>query len=135
MKVLIDTCIWSLVLRRRPTAALSAGEQQMIASLSQAIRDGSAAIIGPIRQEILSGVKEPAQFEKLRTALKVFPDESLTSAHYEEAARLFNLCLKSGVQCGPIDILICAVAQQNQWSILTYDQGLMRCLEVLKGKQ
>ena len=93
----------------------------------------ASAIIGPIRQEILSGIKEPAQFEKLRGTLQSFPDEPLASADYEEAARLFNVCRSKGIQCGPVDILLCAVARQRQWAILSFDQGLKSCMEVVMG--
>src|SRR5882762_7360196 len=116
MKLLIDSCVWSLVLRRKPAAVLSSEEQQIAASLTEAIRDGRATIIGPIRQEILSGIKEQAQFERLRRALQPFPDESLTTSDHEEAARLFNICRNQGIQCGPVDILLCAVAKQRGWA-------------------
>lgn len=132
MKVLVDSCIWSLNLRRRSAASLSSDEQRAATSLIEIIRDQRAVIIGPIRQEVLSGIKEPAQFEKVRTALAAFPDEPITTRHYEEAAHLFNLCRSRGVQCGPIDMLICAVALENHWRILTSDQGLKRCLETIQ---
>lgn len=135
MKVLVDTCVWSLALRRKNRTALSANEQRMVASLTQAIQDGRVAMIGPIRQEVLSGIKNSAQFEKLRSALEAFPDEPLTTLHYEEAARLFNLCRGHGVECGPVDILICAVAARQHWTILTSDQGLKRCMDVLKTEK
>jgi predicted nucleic acid-binding protein len=103
----------------------------MVASLAEAIQDGRVAMIGPIRQEVLSGIKDLAQFEKLRSALEAFADEPLTTLHYEEAARLFNLCRGRGVECGPVDILICVVAAREHWTILTSDQGLQRCMDVL----
>ncbi|HEX4031969.1 MAG TPA: PIN domain-containing protein [Terracidiphilus sp.] len=131
MKILVDTCVWSLLLRRRSKTAMSGDEQHLLQTLTEAIQDGRIVLIGPIRQEVLSGIKDQAQFEKLRTALAAFPDETLTTAHYEEAARLFNLCRSRGVECGSTDILICAVAAGMRWNILTYDQGLKRCLEVL----
>jgi predicted nucleic acid-binding protein len=111
---------------------MSRGEQFMVASLTEAIQDGRVAIIGPIRQEVLSGIKDLAQFDKLRAALEAFRDEPLTTLHYEEAARLFNLCRSRGVECGATDILICAVAVQMPCGILTSDQGLERCIEVLR---
>lgn len=132
MKTLVDSCVWSLLLRRRSAAPLSRDQQFVLATLREAIEDGRVAIIGPIRQEILSGVKEPAQFDKLKTALRRFKDESLATVHYEEAARLFNTCRSRGVECGPTDILICVVAVEKHWSILTYDQGLKRCIDVLR---
>ncbi len=136
MKILIDTCVWSLALRRGTEANLTREEQQIVAALAEAIRDGRVAILGPIRQEILSGIKESlqqesSQFEKLLCALEFFPDEPLTTADYEDAARLFNLCRSRGLQCGPIDILLCAVARRRQWSILTSDRALLRCLDIV----
>lgn len=132
MKTLVDSCVWSLLLRRKDKSALSGDEQQKVMLLRNAIQDGRVAIIGPIRQEVLSGVKDSAQFEKLRRSLEAFPDEPITTQHYEEAARLFNLCRSRGVECGAIDILICAVATRKRWSILTNDGGLKRCIEVLR---
>jgi predicted nucleic acid-binding protein len=110
---------------------LSTEEQQLAQSLSDAIRDGRVAIIGPIRQEILSGVRESVQFDRLSQALSSFPDEALTTPDYLNAARLFNVCRSRGVECGPVDILICAVAEQRNWAILTNDQALKRCIEVI----
>ena len=134
MKVLVDSCAWSLQLRRRNRTTLSREEQLMLASLTEAIQDGRVAIIGPIRQEVLSGIKDLAHFHKLRAALEAFRDEPLTTFHYEEAARLYNLCRGRGVECGSTDMLICVVAVQMQWAVLTYDQGLKRCMEVLQSE-
>ena len=132
MKTLVDSCVWSLLLRRKDKSALSGDEQQKVMLLRNAIQDGRVAIIGPIRQEVLSGIKEAVQFERLRSVLEVFPDELIRTTHYEEAARLFNLCRSRGVECGAVDILLCAVASRERWSILTTDGGLKRCIEVLR---
>ena len=132
MTVLIDTCIWSLALRRKSTAILGAEEQLLVASLTQAIQDGQAAIIGPIRQEILSGIQDSARFQRIQNALSAFPDEQLSSADFEEAARLCNLCLSLGIASGQVDILICAVARRRSWSIFTSDKGLKRCIEAIR---
>jgi predicted nucleic acid-binding protein len=134
VKVLVDSCAWSLLLRRKKGAALNEDEQLALSSLTEAIRDGRVAIIGPVRQEVLSGIRESAQFEKLRSALELFPDEPLPATDYEEAARLFNLCRSRGVECGSTDILICAVAARKQYAILTNDVGLKRCMEVLNAE-
>lgn len=133
MKVLIDTCIWSLALRRSSRAALSTEENTLLASLTRVVQSDNAVIIGPIRQEILSGIPEPARFEKIRDALAPFPDEPLTAADFEEAARLCNLCRSRGVASGAIDILLCAVAQRRNWTILTSDKGLSRCIDTLNS--
>jgi predicted nucleic acid-binding protein len=132
LKELVDTCVWSLSLRRRDTTRIDAQEQQALAQLKEAIRDRRTAIIGPIRQEILSGIRDRAQFAKIQELLDPFRDEAVTAADYVDAARLFNLCQDHGVQCGPVDMLICAVAVRMHWAILTFDQGLKRCIQVLQ---
>ncbi|HWG19247.1 MAG TPA: PIN domain-containing protein [Terracidiphilus sp.] len=134
MKTMVDSCAWSLLLRRRDQTALRGAEQLIVAALKEAIQDGHVLIIGPIRQEVLSGIKEASQFEKLRRKLEAFEDEPLRTVHYEEAAHLYNLCRSRGVECGPTDILICAAAIQMRCSILTCDGGMKRCIQVLQAE-
>jgi predicted nucleic acid-binding protein len=134
VKVIVDSCVWSLMLRRRRNAKLSREELLIRDSLAEAIADGRVAIIGPIRQEVLSGIKDPVQFANLQAALSVFRDEPLTTSHFEEAARLYNLCRSRGVECSSTDILICAVAVEKQWSLLTNDMGLLRCIRELHAE-
>jgi predicted nucleic acid-binding protein len=86
------------------------------------VEDGRVALIGPVRQELLSGIKERAQFDRLREHLHVFPDTEITSDDYEEAAFFFNHCRAQGLQGSNTDFLICAVAARNDFSIFTTDQ-------------
>jgi predicted nucleic acid-binding protein len=134
MKVIVDTCVWSLSLRRRNKARMNADEQHMVALLQEAIRDRRAVIAGPIRQEILSGIRDKAQFSKTEELLDPFLDEEIRAVDYIEAARFFNLCQDHGVQCGPVDILVCALAARNRFEIMTSDQALLRCIEVLRAE-
>ncbi|HEX4756649.1 MAG TPA: PIN domain-containing protein [Terracidiphilus sp.] len=133
MKVIVDTCVWSLSLRRQNKSRSSPAEQQMLTQLREAIRDRRVAMIGPIRQEVLSGIRDKEQFAITRELLDPFRNEEITDGDYVEAARLFNLCRGQGVECGPVDILICAVAVRMRYGILTSDTGLNRCIEVLRG--
>ena len=133
MKVLADTSVWWLALRRKKTVSLSAEEQQLTASLSEAINDGRVVMIGPIRQELLSGIKDQAQFDKLKGALEGYRDEPLDTFDYEEAARLYNLCRNRGVECGAVDMLMCAVAARRKWKVLANDAGLNKCLRVVES--
>lgn len=123
MKVLVDTSVWSLALRRqsqqsRPTKSVEAGEAQELRKLISA---GNVAIIGPIRQELLSGVREQAQFERLRNKLSAFPDMRIESTDYETAAMFFNRCRAKGIQGSNTDFLICAVSVRKEMQILTND--------------
>lgn len=132
MKKIVDTCVWSLALRRKNQTRLSAEEQRMLKELKEAIQDRRVAIVGPIRQEILSGIRDKDQFSKTQDLLEPFRDEEITVDDYIQAARHFNFCRDARVECGPVDILICAVASRLRYDILTSDKGLKRCLEVLR---
>lgn len=134
MKWLVDTGVWTLALRRRNATRLNAEEERLLSELTDAIQVSNAAIIGPIRQEILSGIRDRAQFKKTQGLLEPFADEALDHSDFVEAARLFNLCRDHGVHCGPVDILICAVAARLNYNILTNDSGLTRCIEVLRSE-
>ncbi len=119
MKVLVDTSIWSLAFRKKVKAE---NENQIINVLENLIYSDRIAMIGPIRQEILSGLKSEIVFEKLSNTLKIFADLLLTSEIYINAAKNFNICRANGVQGSHIDFLICAVAQHYKIPIFTLDK-------------
>jgi len=120
VQVLVDTTIWSLVLRR-PKGRRSEDEDERIAAWRELVQDGRARLMGPIRQELLSGIRESAQFEKLRQQLRPFPDEVLTTADYEQAAHWSKECRRRGVAGSTVDFLICGVAMIRNWQIFTTD--------------
>ena len=122
MKVLIDTSVWSQALRRQNSDAGGLLESRVVDLLKELIQDGRVALLGPVRQELLSGVKGKVQFEKLQKILSVFPDESLSTADYELAAQSFNNCRQAGVQGSNTDFLICAVSINRQWPVLSLDK-------------
>jgi len=134
MKFLVDTCVWSLALRRRNASRMNPEERRLVSELRDGIQVSNAAIIGPVRQEILSGIRDRAQFRKTLGLLEPFADEATIPEDFVEAARLFNLCQDHGVVCGAIDILICAMAARLNYGILTNDSGLTRCIEVLRSE-
>ena len=116
MSVLVDTSVWSLALRRRNPA-----DDGAVRELQELIREGRVHLIGPIRQEVLSGVREAAQFQTLRDRLRSFPDLPLETVDHERAAEHFNLCRRYGVQGSNTDFLLCAVAERHNLAILTTD--------------
>jgi hypothetical protein len=118
MKVVVDTSIWSLALRRRTPLPSSPG----VTELQNLIADDRVALIGAIRQEILSGVRSAEQFSRLRDYLRAFPDLELVSEDHEVAAEFFNTCRRNGVQGANTDFLICAVAHRRGYTILTSDK-------------
>jgi predicted nucleic acid-binding protein len=117
MKVLVDTSIWSMALRRGAGSASAEPEE-----LRNLIRDHRVQMIGPIRQEILSGIRSESQFRKLQRYLVSFPDFPILTEDYVTAARFFNLCRSKGIQGLNTDFLICAVAVRNKSHIYTTDR-------------
>ena len=119
--VLVDTPIWSLALRRT-AADLNTREQLLTDALGELIRNGRAKIIGPVRQELLSGIRLNGAYRNLCDQLRAFDDPDLQIADYEEAARVHNQCRSRGVAGSPIDFLICAAAFRRGWQVFTIDQ-------------
>jgi hypothetical protein len=75
LKVLVDSCVWSLALRRKSaTSGMNSHETRLVSALAEGIKDGRVAIVGPVRQEVLSGIKHVQQFEKLHEHLQAFQD-------------------------------------------------------------
>ncbi len=118
MKVLVDTSVWSLALRRQQPERESA----LVGELARLIAGFEVAMIGPIRQELLSGIREEGQFLSLREKLRAFPDLRLESDDFEMAAHFFNQCRARGVQGSNTDFLLCAVGHLRGMPIFTTDK-------------
>ena len=88
--------------------------------------EGRARLIGPVRQEVLSGIRDPRQFERLKGHLRAFPDVPLDIEYFEYAAELSNQCRAAGIASTGTDLLICAVAINLRWQILTTDADFPR---------
>ncbi len=116
MKVLVDTCIWSEVLRHKSSNA------ELTGKLQELIRNAQVAIIGPIRQELLSGISKTKQLNQLKEFLSAFEDINLKTEHFEQAAEFCNICRHKGIQGSTIDFLICAVAFMENLVIFTVDK-------------
>jgi predicted nucleic acid-binding protein len=116
LKVLVDTSVWSQALRRR-----AQGPALIVDELRALIDEGRVAIVGPIRQELLSGIRNTSAFERVRDHLRPFEDEALTTEDFERAAEHFNACRARGIQGSNTDFLICAVAERRGFPIFTTD--------------
>ncbi|MBC8179742.1 PIN domain-containing protein [candidate division KSB1 bacterium] len=120
MKVIVDTCIWSEALRRS-----NRQDSNLVAELSKLIKEVRVQLIGPIRQELLSGIKIEKQFTELKHHLSVYSDMSIKTKDFEKAAEFFNTCRAKGIQGSNTDFLICAVAFHHNLEIFTTDKDFI----------
>ena len=130
MKVVVDTSVWSQALRRQQNNSIADKLRDFIA-------DGRVVLLGAVRQEILSGIKHQAQYEKLKINLRAFRDLVLDTEDYELAANYFNICRRHGIQGANTDFLICAAAHRRNYEIFTTDKdfvGFSKYLPVVMTK-
>ena len=127
MSVLIDTCVWSEALRRREVDV----ESVVVSELRALIADGIAAMMGAVRQELLSGVRSRQQYERLREHLRAFPDLVLEPDDYQRAAEHFTSARTRGVKGSNTDFLICAVAERREMPIFSSDGDFRRFADFL----
>jgi predicted nucleic acid-binding protein len=133
MNVLVDTPVWSLALRRKQVD-LSVREKAITEALAELIRDGRAQLMGAIRQELLSGIREEERFSRLRDYLRSFDEPRLEVSDYEEAAQMHNRCRGKGIAGSAIDLLICSVAYRRNWQIFTTNRDFGSYASVLTVK-
>lgn len=77
-------------------------------------------------QELLSGVRNEEQFERLATLMSPFPILLASRVHHREAARVANACRLAGVATSTADVLIAALAMAHAASLLTTDDDFKR---------
>ncbi len=120
MKVLVDTDVWSEALRKKK------GKKSVyVDELTDLVQEGRLEIIGPIRMEILSGIREPEIFDAFSERLAAFIDKQISSEIYVLAAKFFNLCRSKGIQGSHTDFLICACSVQWSIPILSMDKDYL----------
>lgn len=131
MTTIVDTSAWSLAFRRRASATLSVDEQQILATVASLSVSGEAVLIGPIRQELLSGIRTAEQFERVRRQIAGFTLLDLEAHTFDLAASYANRCRGAGVAASDIDMMICAAAVEYAAPILTLDADFARYATVL----
>jgi predicted nucleic acid-binding protein len=114
--------------------ALRRGTSQdtsILVEFESLISDFRVQLVGPIRQELLSGIKSDEQFNKLKLYLSSFPDYQIQTEDFVLAAQFFNQCRNKGIQGSNTDFLICAIAVNNNWQIYTSDQDFTHFQKII----
>ena len=116
--ILVDTTIWSKAYRRKKIAV---EDQTIVKQLCDILDMEDEVLIGPVRQELLSGISNKNIFNDLITKLSGFNNYEVQLADHDLAAEYFNVCLNNGIQGSQTDFLICAIAHRFNLEIFTED--------------
>ena len=123
MNLVVDTSVWSLILRRPRID----GDAPHVRAFRWHLESGDGLyLLGNILQELLDGLRSPKQFDRLLEVLAPFPMLELQRQTYADAARLGSRCRAKGVNAGPIDFLIAAACCQFGFPLLTADKDFRR---------
>ncbi len=122
MNVLVDTSIWLLAFRRSNKRESA----HLVHELEELIRESRVEIIGTIRQEVLTGIREKQDFDELRKAMRAFSDLTISSSDFERAAEILNACHAVGIQGSNTDFLLCSVAESRSLALFTTDKDFHR---------
>ena len=117
MTTLVDTSVWSLLLRKRGPA-----EHGAVRRLTEMIEQReSVAITGIVLQEGLAYFRDDATAERVATRLEPFPLLEPTRDDHERAATLFRKARAAGISATTVDCLIATLAISREATLLTTD--------------
>ena len=90
--VLVDSDVWSEAFRK------GRRKSRAVFLLLEFVENDEVEMIGPVRQEALSGIKEERELEEIRGILRAFPSRLLEDSIFELAASFCNVCRSNGIQ-------------------------------------
>jgi predicted nucleic acid-binding protein len=123
VNLVVDTSVWSLLLRREHHDENNSYLIRLRKSLQS---EDTVYLIGQILQELLDGLRSQDQFELLISFFEPFPLIELVREDFIHAARLKNYCRGKGVQAGSVDFLIAAACERRNVPLLTSDRDFER---------
>ena len=121
MGILIDTSVWSIVLRRKSRNATPVASAMQRILTTQAVM-----LLGLVRMELLSGVGSREFLELLKRELRSYRDLPLEIEDYELAAAFRTTCRNKGIQGSLADFLLCAAAVRREMAVFTIDRDFKR---------
>ena len=123
MNLVVDTSVWSLILRR---PQVEADNPFVVAFRRHLTAEDGLFLLGTILQELLDGLRSRSQFQRLTRSLEPFPLLVPNRTTYIEAARLRTAFRGKGIQASPVDCLIAAVCIEQGFPLLTADRDFLR---------
>ena len=120
-RVVVDTTVWSLMLRRRGKDLLAA-DRATVKHLRDLVTSDRAILLGMVRMELLSGIASLSTFDSVQGHMEAFDDDPPDLDDYVRSAVFSNRCRDAGIATSPVDMLICGFAARRDLKILTRDR-------------
>ena len=125
MRVLVDTSVWALALRKGgPSDHPAVGLLQALLHANEEV-----VLTGLLLQEILQAFRADATFRKVERRLRPFAALQLQRADFVEAARLHRRCAGQGIAASTADCQIAVAAIAHGCVLLTADEDFKRIAE------
>ncbi len=118
-RYLADTSVWIRVLRRDGPAPLKT-------RVAEIARLGQLGLSDMVRLEIRVGVRSDREWEETEHSLGAAVLLPTRRADWETAARMGSNLRRAGLNLGAADLLIAAVAMNNDVSLLHVDRDFER---------
>lgn len=126
MRVLVDTSVWSLVLRRGGPA-----DHPAVARLLDLLESGDDLFLtGMVLQEILQAFRSEVMASQVAEHLEPFPMLPIEPDTCLAAASLYRRCREKGLGASTIDCHIAASAMANDCQLLTTDRDFERLARI-----
>ena len=114
MRVLVDSSVWIHFLK---------GRQAFVRQMENLIQpDNRVVLTGIIIQEVLQGIADPDEFDRVLITMRHFPEVQPSDDTHIAAARLHQRMRQSGLNLPTIDLLLAAIAREHRLSIYSCDK-------------
>ena len=111
-RLIADTCIWIEYFRKRGSVS---------SALRDLIKQGRVIVTGPVICELLQGAKNPKDAELIKEVTKALPLLLVTQETWLSAGDLFFDLRRKGITLPPSDVLLAALAIENDCPVFTLD--------------
>ncbi len=112
-KIIVDTSIWVEYFKENP---------DIVEFIERGFIDNNLFMVGPIISELLQGVRTNREYEELANCIDAIPYIEVKVEDWKKAGYIsFNL-RKEGLTVPLTDIIISAVAINNQAKVFTIDK-------------
>ena len=125
---LVDSSVWITYLRPKP-------DPRLVAAIRDALEAGEVAIATPIVVEVLSGIRDPLEYEARETDFRTLTQIEVDGEAGSIAARIGKALAEAGSMGKTVDLMLAGAAIRTGaelWSL--YDDHYEEIRRLLKNR-